>query len=202
MGLFSSVSKVVSSITGGGSSSWIGDAVGLAGTVLGYFGSEDEKKAVSKAADRQEAELIRVAMANKEISLYDANAARNIGITRRFEADAEAGIMYNNMQKLLSAQRVRFAKSGVALKMGTPVDVMERTTRAAAKDIMNIKYKGRSAKAEADSLAQRYKLLGDKGMRDSAATASLIQEAAADKEDAITWNQWGTVASDIYGWVK
>ena len=185
---------------------WVSDNAGdiaeAAGGLIDYFGSEDEKKAVSKAADRQEAELLRVAMANKELSLYDARVARDIGITRRFEADMKAGLMYKNMQKLLASQRTRFAKSGVALKMGTPVDVMEQTTKLAARDIMNLKYKGRSAKASADSLSARYKLLASKGLRDAAAQASLIQEAASDREDAITWDQRSTVAKTVYEWLK
>jgi len=204
MGAWDVIKDVAKSVTGGGggSSSWISDAVGIGGMVMDYFGSEDEKKAISKAADRQEAELLRVAMANKELSLYDARVMRDVGIDRRFQADMKAGLMYKELQKLLASQRTRYAKSGVALKMGSPVDVMEETTKAGARDIMNVKYKGRAAKAEADSLSARYKLLADKGLRDAAATASLIQEAASDREDAIDWSFRKDAMSTAYEWLK
>lgn len=181
---------------------WVSDNAGGilegAGTVIDWLGSEDEKKAVEKQAEKQADEAKRVAEANKEISLYDAEVARRIGLQKKFEADAQAGLMYNNLQKLLAAQRTRYGKAGVALKAGSPVDVMEQTTIDAAKDIMNIKYKGQSAKASADSLAERYKLLADKGLRDAAAQASLIEDAAADTVEALKWKQYGTAVGDIY----
>lgn len=182
--------------------SWWSAIGGAVSSVVGWLGAEDEKDAAEDAADRREDELRRVAQDNKELSLYDADVARKIGINRRFEYEAKAGLMYNKMQTLLSQQRTRYAKSGVALKSGSPVDVLEKTTKDAAKDIMNVKYAGRSAKAAADSLASRYELLAEKGLRDAAAQASLIQEAAADKVDAIQWGQIGTAVSNIYEWTK
>ena len=179
-----------------------GLAIQAGGAILDWFGGEQQKDAVQGQANAQAAEQQRVAQANRELSLLDAETARYTGLNRRFEADASAGLAYVNMQKLLAAQRTRFAKSGVVISKGSPVDIMEETTKAAAMDIMNIKYKGRSAKAEADSLAKRYELLAEKGLRDAAAQASLIQSAAADNVDAIDWNRWSSLAETAYEWFK
>jgi len=204
MGLWDTVKDVVSSVTGGSgsSTSWVSGAISVGGMLMDYFATEDEKDAISGAADRQEAEYMRVALANKAISEYDARVARDIGLTRRFEADMKAGLMYNNLQKILGQQRVSYAKSGVALKMGTPVDVMEETTKRGARDIMNVKYEGTSAKAAADSLAARYKLLGEKGLRDGAALSSMIQDAASDREDAADWGFRQDSLKTAYEWFK
>lgn len=206
MGWFSDatdwVGDKVGDVFGGGDSGWVSGAVSIGGSLIDYFASEEEKDAIEDAADRQEAEALRVALANKKISLYDARIARRIGMNRRFEADAKAGMMYDNLQALLAAQRTRYAKSGVALKSGTPITVMENTTRNAAKDIMNIKYKGKTAQQEANDLAERYKLLGNKGLRDAAATSALIQETAADRIEAKTWEQRSGAVSNLYEWFK
>ena len=198
---FKKIVDTVSDFVSGGSS-WVSDAISAGGLLLDYFATEDEKDAISNAADAQEAEYMRVALANRAISEYDARVAKNIGLDRRFESEMKAGLMYNNLQKILATQRTRFAKSGVALKMGTPVDVMEETTKRGARDIMNVKYEGRSAKAAADSLSQRYKLLGEKGLRDAAAQSSMIQDAASDREDALDWSFRKDTLNTVYSWLK
>jgi len=182
--------------------SWLTGGLMLGGAVLDWMGSESEQDAIDDAADAQAAELARVAKANKELSYQDAKTALRMGQKRRFQADAQSGIMYNNLQKLLSTQRTRYAKSGVNLKEGSPVDVMEATTEAAAKDIMNVKYQGKSAQAEANSLARRYVTLAENGMRDAAAQASLIQDAANDATTASKWDQYSSVFNTAYQWYQ
>ena len=181
---------------------WVSDNTGgilqTAGTVVGFLGDSDAEKAAGKSADRQAEEIERVALANREISLSDAAVAKRIGIKNRFEKHAKAGLMYKSLNKLMASQRTRYAKSGVAIGEGTPVDVMEQTLIDGAKDIMNVKYEGQSAKAKADSLAKRYKLLADKGLRDAAAQASLIEEAAEDTQDAMRWDKYGKLAGNIF----
>jgi hypothetical protein len=181
---------------------WVSDNSGTvlqgAGTVLGFMSDSDAEDAAEDAADRQADEYQRVALANSEISLYDAAVAKRIGVKQRFEKNAKAGLMYKDLNKFMASQRTRYAKSGVAISKGTPVDVMEQTLIEGARDIMNVKYEGQSAKAKADSLAKRYKLLADKGLRDSAAQASLIEEAANDTVDAMKWNKYGKLATNVY----
>ena len=190
MGLFDSVSDWVSDNAGG--------IMQGAGIVMDWVAGNDAEKATKKQADRQADEVERVAQANRDISLYDAAVARRMGIQQRFEYEAQAGLMYKDMQALLASQRTRYAKSGVALKSGSPVDVMEETLTNAGSDIMNIKYKGTTAKAKADSLAARYKLLADKGLRDAAAQASLIEEAASDQVDALKWQKYTGTLGKVY----
>ena len=176
----------------------VGKGLKIGSAVSSFFGGDDEGDAAKDAAKRQAKELKRVAKANKEISLRDAAVARRIGMTQRLELDAKAGLMYKNMNRLLAQQRTRYAKSGVAISRGTPVDVMEQTVIEVGNDIHNIKYKGQSARARAESLAQRYELLTEHGMKDAAAQASLIKEAASDMADVYSWKKWGQAASDVY----
>lgn len=181
---------------------WVSDNVGgvIQGVsaVAGFFSDSDAEDATKDAASRQADEYERVALANREISLYDAAVARRIGVRQRFEKHAKAGLMYKDLNKLLATQRTRYAKSGVAISKGTPVDVMEQTLIEGARDIMNVKYEGQSAKARADSLAKRYKLLADKGLRDAAAQASLLEEAAEDTADAMQWDKYGKLVGNVY----
>jgi len=172
------------------------------GMIFDYLGSEAEKDAAEDYADAQAAELERVARANAEISYIDAKTAVRLGQQQNFEANAKAGLKYNVLQRLLSTQRTSYGKSGVSLQEGSPVDVMEETTKAAAQDIMNIKYGGKTAQAKANSLARRYVKLAEHGLRDAAAQAALIQGAANDTVDAITWNQWSNIADNLYEWNK
>lgn len=162
---------------------------------MSYMGGEDEKDRIDESTKRQQEEQRRVAAANKELSLYDARVAERVGLNKKFEADAQAGLMYKELQKVLGTQRSRIAKSGVSLKEGSAVDVMKETSRRAAKDIMNIKYKGRSAQEAANSQAAKYRMLAEKGMRDAAANSALIAEAAADQKSAIGWQQVGNLVS-------
>lgn len=197
MGLFDSIGDAI-----GGAFDWIGDNTGsiLGGaSIIGdWITGSAAEKAAKKQGDRQAAEIERVAQANREISLRDAEVARRMGLQAKFEADAKAGIMYNDLNKLLATQRTRYAKSGVAISAGSPVNVMEQTLIEGGRDIMNVKYGGDTAKARADSLSERYELLADKGLRDAAAQASLIEEAANDRAQALEWDKITGITEKFY----
>jgi len=185
-----------------GSWDWVGPVLQGVGTVLDWQGNEQAQDDAEDYADAQAAELARVAAANAELSYRDAETAMRLGQKKNFEANAKAGLMYNNLQKLSATQRTRYAKSGVNIKEGSPVEVMEETVAAGAKDIMNIKYGGKSAQSEANSLARRYVTLAENGMRDAAAQASLIQDAADDAITAMEWDKWSDFADNMYTWYQ
>jgi len=176
----------------------VGKIFEAVGPAISYFAGDKAADAAKDQASDQADEVERAAQANAEISYRDAETARRIGMNAMFEKNAEAGLMYKQMQKLLSTQLTRFAKSGVAPSSGSPVTVMERTTIDIGRDIQNIKYQGQTAKARGADLEARYKLLAKAGLRDAAATASMIEEAGDDRATAIMWNTWSNTAKQIH----
>lgn len=176
----------------------IGTILQVGGGVMEWISGSEAEEAKKDAAKRQAEEYQRVAEANRAISLYDAEVARRSGLQQRFEHDAQAGFLYRDLKNLMSTQRTRFAKSGVSIGEGSPVDVIEETLVNGAKDIMNLKYKGDTAKAKADSLANRYIALADQGLRDAAAQASLVEAAASDAVESMRWEKYGSAAKKIY----
>lgn len=72
---------------------------------------------------------------------YNAQVDRNNATAAKQSAKYDADRMRENTRKLLSTQRARFAKGGVAFE-GTPLLVMEQTARDAAMDASAIEYEG------------------------------------------------------------
>jgi hypothetical protein len=191
MGWFDSIGDFVSEAVG-----WVGDnaddILDLGGTAVEYMGTQREKGAVEDIARKQRDEVMRVAGFNAALLRENADVSILEGMSIQHQTDLAFVRNIENTEKLLSAQRARYAKSGVAVGKGTPVDVMNQTAVNAAKDRMMIKYNGDTARNRAYDLARKYRASADETMRSAIVHADIIDEAMKDDLDTIEYQQWAT----------
>lgn len=157
----------------------------IAGAAISLWSSSKEADALEDRADDQADAINSTAAYNKKISDYDVSVAEKDAL--EIEVQAGLGLQQHkaNVRRIISTQRSSYAASGVAMNVGTPVDVMAHTAAEGAKDAEVIRYNGQTKKERQLSLAARYKLLGEGGLRDAAAQATLIQEAGEYESQAM-----------------
>lgn len=197
MGLGSIISGAVGSLFGGGSSV-VGTALGVAGLGLNIYSTIAGADAAEEAAQNQAAAVNQAAAANAAISRYDAAVATQDANEIIFQTKVEVGNFRRQVDKLIGAQRARFAKSGVATNVGTPLEVARETLAAADRDVNMLKYSGMRKAERQLSLADRYRLLADSGLRDAAATASSLIESGQDRSDMLLISGFSNAARNLY----
>ena len=150
----------------------------VGGAVIGMIGDKKKSDAAQDYADKQGDATLEAAQVNKELSLYDASIAEKEA-TEAFLQYNRNIILHNRMStQLMGKQRTTYAKSGVIPGTGTPMDVQIRTGQELAEDAAVIKYEGQKAVERRRGIAQRYRLLAEKGLRDAGNTASLLHDTA------------------------
>lgn len=152
----------------------------IGGAALGAYGSYSAAQAAEDQAKDQAAEYQRAAKANSKISHYDAQVAEENAKAEYETTVAEFKKHYFDVNKLLSTQRTRFAKAGVAGGTGTPLTVAGNTAKRAYTDGQIILHNGENAIQRQKSLAKRYRMLADAGLRDAAAQSAMIRDAGSD----------------------
>ncbi|MEJ2118992.1 MAG: hypothetical protein P8Y36_14360 [Alphaproteobacteria bacterium] len=163
--------------------SWLSAVANIAGVAVSAYGAYSASQQAEETGETNAAEVRRAAAANAEISRYDASVAE----LEAFRAEWRAGIELKNhmlgVDRLIGRQRARLGKSCVVLSKGSASEIVRETARLAKIDSQMIVNNGKTARDTALSAAHRYKLLASKGLRDAAATASIITAAAQDRSD-------------------
>lgn len=172
---------------------------GLWTTWTAWQQSEDAKDIADKNADA----VRKAGEANAEISLSDASVAENDAR----ETEYQAAIALQNHRKtvdaLISGQRARFAKSGVVASSGSALEVQAQTAAEAARDGELIRYNGQTKAQRFRSLAARYRALSEAGLRDTAAQASIIEDAGDMQSQGYKWQALSDAfdtAHDVSQW--
>ncbi len=159
--------------SGSSGSSW----AGLIGAGLSIYSKTKEADAVEDQAKAQADAVASSAAANAKISRYDATVAEKDAL----EVELQAGIALRQHKKkiasLLSSQRAGYGAAGVAINTGSALEVMADTAAEGARDAEMIMYNGQTNAERQRSLAKRYRMLADSGLRDAAAQAALIEDA-------------------------
>jgi hypothetical protein len=200
MGIFDSVKDAVSGAFGGGGSGggYLDDVIGIGGALFSFYGGMKAEDAAKDQGKAQAKEYERVARANAKLSMFDAEVARLGALSAEAKADYVAGQTYEKAKQILATQTTRYAKSGVAVKTGTPLDVERETAKQAASEIAMIKYNGQTSKQQALALAERYKMLAEAGLREGNAQASLAQMAGADRAEMYQWQNISGLFQNTY----
>lgn len=97
--------------------------------------------------------------AAKNAAEYNAKVAENNAIAARQQADYEERMTLQKRDRLLSAQRVATAASGLDLE-GSPLALMEDTAVEAELDALNIRRSGTVAEARSRSQAAADRMEG------------------------------------------
>jgi hypothetical protein len=178
--------------------SWLGGALQLGGAALGLIGSHNAAESAKDQAKDQAKEYKRAAEANSKISRYDAEVAENNALAEHAATVAQFKKHYYDTNRLLASQRASFAKAGVSVGTGTPVNVFGDTARRAYEDGQTILHEGQNAVERFKSQAKRFRMLADSGLRDAAAQASLLRSAASDRATGYYIQGATTFASNLY----
>ena len=164
----------------------IEDIAEIAGPVISIFSdfkAADEAKDIGK---KQAKAVQQAAKDNAELSLYDAEVAEKAAMEAA-KSSQRALVLHGRVSRqLLGIVKTKFAKSGAIVTTGTPVDVYNQTSSRLAEDMKIVEYEGKKAVQQRLSLAERYRLLADKGLRDGVAAANLIEDTAKFESEAFT----------------
>ena len=135
--------------------------MGIVSMVAGLAGSMQSAKAQRQAGEAQQE------AANAEAGAYDFNAGifdSNASQTRE-KASYEEGIQREEARKLLSEQRVRYAKSGVNISEGSPLLIMADSAAKAEKDALAIRWGGDVAATGLENQATLQRFYGQNARR-------------------------------------
>lgn len=176
----------------------LGSLISLGGTALDVYGNIKTSKDLKKSG-KDQAKLVKEAAANNaEISHYDAGVAMEAAQRLRIKSERDFSLQWQNLEKLLAGQSVAFAARGVRVGEGTPLDVMAETGRAGMTDAMIVYNENRTAAEREESLARRYNMLADKGLREASNEAYAIEDAANQKSENILWEAGSKGLAGIY----
>jgi hypothetical protein len=154
-----------------------GDLIDIGGKAFGLWSEKKKGDEAEKQAEHQAAEGRRAARENREISLYDASVATADAIAFDQAAADAVAVHMVRVDRVLGAARARLGKSGVSVSEGSALEVQERIISEGARDTDALIHNGRTGYERRLSAAERYRLLADKGLRDAAAHATLIEQA-------------------------
>lgn len=158
-----------------------------------YKGSKNAKEMGDKAADEQ----ARSAEDNARVSRYDASVALDKAHSLEQVAMIDLKLQYQNIGRFLGTARAGYAARGVKVGTGSPLNVQIESLKAGLEDASRIIYNGNTAAHEARSLADRYMLLAEVGLRDAAAQGSLIRAAAGVQASNMMWQGAANALSGI-----
>jgi len=162
----------------------IGSALSIASFGLNVYSAVTGAKAAKEQAKEQSAQVVQSAEQNRQISLRDAGVAEKDAMALEVSAGLALRSHLKSAERLVSYQRAKFAKAGVAVGTGTPLEVVAQTAGELAFDAEVLRYEGQTRADRARSLAQRYRMLADAGLRDAAAQAALIEDAGQERSTA------------------
>jgi len=197
MGLFDSIKDAFSGGSGGGIFDSIGDLITLGGQAAGIYADVSAGNDADDIAKKQADEYKRVALANRDISLYDASVAAKDAVAFEQQAAVSTAINIERMDKVLGAARASLGKSGVSVSEGSALDLQRQIIMDAERDISTMIHNGKTGYERRMSASRRYELLADKGLRDAAAHATIIEDAARSEQLGHYWSAAGRGAEFV-----
>lgn len=186
----------------------IGSLIQAGGSLLGIFGKVGQGEAAEDYYDDLADEQRRVAEVNRQISLEDASVAEKDAFFAEQSAALALSIHMKKLDHILGSQKARYAKSGVAVGSGSPLETMMSTLEDGLKDAKTIIYNGKTAAERRRDLARRYRKLAEAGLREAAAQAALLEDAGAAEKRGWLFSAGGDLAQGIFalgeemGWFK
>jgi hypothetical protein len=181
-----------------GGSSWLGTTLSVGSSLLSGYSSMRKADDLKKQSKAEQRELERVAKDNAELSRYDASVAYKTADRILTRYNVELAQHYDKVDRLLSSQRKTYADRGVRVGTGSPLQVQAQTAFEAEKDAITIRYNGMTAREQAVDAAKRYLKLADKGLRDAANQASIIEDAYNTSINNAQYAGYVNAATSVY----
>lgn len=178
--------------------SWLSTGLQLAGLGVSLYSSYQSSKSAKDYGRDVAADNIRVAKDNAAISRYDASVAVETANNIFNNYNTELRLHYENLDAFLGKQKTGYAKGGVRVGSGSALEVQAKSAAAGQRDAQRIRYNGQTAREAALDTAKRYNLLAEKGMRDGANQAAIIESAYEAKAQNALWSGVGNAATSLY----
>lgn len=182
---------------------------GLAlGAGLSLLGALQKSKSTKEAGKDQSKAVKESAAENAALSRYDASVMMDQAQEIQYVTGLKLVQHGKMMEAFIGKQKAAYGKSGVSVGTGSALDVVAHTAKQGALDSQTIRYEGEKARSRALSAAKRYRMLADAGLRDAAATASIIEDTANDLSTGQLYSGIGQFAVNAYvtgesfGWWK
>lgn len=185
---------------------WLDAALSIGGAVAGAWASKEKSDAIEDQAKDQAAAVKADAKANAALSRYDASVVRSQAEETFKAYQLKLNRAYRMVDTALGTQRTQLGKAGVVGDTGSGIKLQQETVREAYQDIEIMRYNGRKAVDRIESLAKKYDLMAEKGLRESTVYASSILEAGSNLAQASLMEgiaNFGTQiaeVSDKYDW--
>jgi hypothetical protein len=176
----------------------LGTGLQIGGALAGGYASYSAAEAAKDQSKEQAAEYQRVAKENSKISMYDASVAEENARAEYDTTVSEFKKHYFDVNKLLAEQKTKYVKGGVSGSTGTPLTVRGNTSKRAYEDGQILLHNGENAVNRHKTLAKRYRMLADAGLRDGAAQAAMIRDAGSDIATSYYVSGVTTALNDMY----
>lgn len=98
--------------------------------------------------------------AQQRVANYNAKVAENTAIAERQRASYEAGLIEEEKQRVLGAQRAAGTSAGMDISQGTPIVVLGDSAKNAEADILARKYSGETQAVAYENDAHRFRAEG------------------------------------------
>lgn len=177
--------------------STVADVANVASTGLSLYSSYQSAQASKSQAAAQASYTKETAEANAALSNYDANVSRLAAYSTRVAESQAVKLHRNNVEKYLSAQKSKYAKAGVLVDSGSAAEVAAKTIEEGRADEYTIRSEYNNKVLSYESLAERYDMLAESGLRDAATYSSLLTSAASDRATSYYVQGVSTLVSNI-----
>lgn len=177
--------------------STVANIADVASTGLSLYSSFSSASAAKSQASQQVAYNTETAQANAALSRYDANVSRLAAYQVRAAESQAIKLHRENVNKYLSAQKTKYAKSGVLVDSGSAAEVAAKTIADGKADEYTIRNEYNNKALSYESLATRYDMLAESGLRDAATYSSLLTSAANNRATGYYIQGASTLLSSI-----
>lgn len=170
----------------------------IAGTAADYMASEQQQQASIELAQKQSAEISRIADENAKLQRYDASLA--IEQAKKVKLATDFSYWSNNKMtdRLISTQTARYGKSGVAVGSGTPLKVAMETAKESERVGNIILNNGKSERDRLYSSATRLNYAADQTLKTAAHQVDILNTAMQDGLSIMEYQQWTTGAQNLF----
>lgn len=150
----------------------------MSGVAIDVVSSIYKSYQIVDYAGEQAEEIKRAAAANAKLAERDASIALKAASNLRKKVERDVSIKYEQLDRLIGAQKAGFANVGVVVSTGSASHVQSETARLGKIDAGIIFHNGMTEVDRAKDLAKRYMLVSANKLQEGWSSAYMIEKSA------------------------
>jgi len=170
----------------------------LSGVAVDLVGSIYKSYQAGDIAEKQASETRRAAIANSRLAQKDSLVALKAASSLRKKVERDVGLKYEQIDRLMGAQKSGFASAGVVVSAGSAAHIQSETARLGKIDAGIIFYDGMTEVDRAKDLAKRYTQVSENVLVEGWRSAYLIERAAGTQIGNIMFEGFSKGTKSIY----